>query len=247
MVLTTNLDAQRPVVWNMGEIALNKSPAATDLFRKVILASAAIPAAFPPVKIEVEADGRIYDELHVDGGTTREMFVLPVEAPAEGLRSALFQAADPPLLHHQERQGVARAGGRQSDDAADRIAFHLDADQEPEPGRTLSHLPVGARRRRRLQLPVGARHRSTSRPRKSTIRSIKPRSIRRASKEGRKGVWLKAPPGQTPIVASTDRNQPVPGDEATAREEPAPSAAAPQTESKRRPRRLRRQWQPISG
>ena len=27
MVLTTNLDAQRPVVWNMGEIALNKSPA----------------------------------------------------------------------------------------------------------------------------------------------------------------------------------------------------------------------------
>jgi predicted acylesterase/phospholipase RssA len=81
LVLTTNLDAQRPVVWNMGEIALNRSPAATELFRKVILASAAIPAAFPPVKIEVEAGGNMYDELHVDGGTTREVFISPVEAP----------------------------------------------------------------------------------------------------------------------------------------------------------------------
>ncbi len=81
LVLTTNLDAQRPVVWNMGEIALSRSPQAIELFRKVILASAAIPAAFPPVKIEVEAGGKDYDELHVDGGTTREVFVSPVEAP----------------------------------------------------------------------------------------------------------------------------------------------------------------------
>ena len=87
LVLTTNLDAQRPVVWNMGEIALNRSPAATELFRKVILASAAIPAAFPPVKIEVEAGGRDYDELHVDGGTTREVFVSPVEAPLKAFDS----------------------------------------------------------------------------------------------------------------------------------------------------------------
>ncbi|SFV27321.1 patatin-like phospholipase family protein [Hyphomicrobium facile] len=81
LVLTTNLDAQRPVVWNMGEIALNRRPEATELFRRVILASSAIPAAFPPVKIEVQADGKSYDELHVDGGTTREVFVSPVEAP----------------------------------------------------------------------------------------------------------------------------------------------------------------------
>ena len=94
MVLTTNLDAQRPVVWNMGEIAMDKSPAAMELFRKVILASAAIPAAFPPVKIEVEADGKIYDELHVDGGTTRELFVLPVEAPLKAF-DPLY--AEPPI------------------------------------------------------------------------------------------------------------------------------------------------------
>ena len=81
MVLTTNLDAQRPVVWNMGEIARIGTQEALDLFRSVILASSAIPGAFPPVSIPVEANGKPYEELHVDGGTTRETFVLPVQAP----------------------------------------------------------------------------------------------------------------------------------------------------------------------
>lgn len=81
MVLTTNLDAQRPVVWNMGEIARAGGEKSLDLFRKVILASAAIPGAFPPVNIDVDADGKRYEEMHVDGGTTREVFVLPVQAP----------------------------------------------------------------------------------------------------------------------------------------------------------------------
>lgn len=87
MVLTTNLDAQRPVVWNMGEIARVGTPEALALFRRVIMASAAIPGAFPPVSIDVEVNGKRYEEMHVDGGTTRETFVLPVQAP--------FKAFDP--------------------------------------------------------------------------------------------------------------------------------------------------------
>lgn len=81
LVGTTNLDAQRPVVWNMGEIAASGHAGSIDLFRRVILASAAIPGAFPPVGIEVEVDGKSYEEMHVDGGTTREVFVSPVQAP----------------------------------------------------------------------------------------------------------------------------------------------------------------------
>lgn len=80
-VLTTNLDAQRPVVWNLGALAASGHPEALELFRKVILASAAIPGAFPPVSIPVTVDGKRYDELHVDGGTTREVFVSPVQVP----------------------------------------------------------------------------------------------------------------------------------------------------------------------
>lgn len=81
MVGTTNLDAQRPVVWNMGEIAASNHPASLELFRKVILASAAIPGAFPPVTLQVAVDGKTYDEMHVDGGTAQEVFVSPMDVP----------------------------------------------------------------------------------------------------------------------------------------------------------------------
>jgi predicted acylesterase/phospholipase RssA len=78
---TTNLDAKRPVVWNMGEIAIHASPEAVQLFRDVILASASIPGLFPPVNIRVVVDGKTYDELHVDGGVTRQIYVAPVNLP----------------------------------------------------------------------------------------------------------------------------------------------------------------------
>ena len=85
LIGTTNLDAQRPVVWNMGEIARTGTPEATELFRKVLLASAAIPGAFPPVHIKVQADGKTYDEMHVDGGTTREVFIGALQVPIRDL------------------------------------------------------------------------------------------------------------------------------------------------------------------
>ena len=76
---TTNLDAQRPVIWNIGLIASSGQPGALELIRKVILASASIPAIFPPVLIEVEADGMRYDEMHVDGGTASQVFLYPAD------------------------------------------------------------------------------------------------------------------------------------------------------------------------
>jgi hypothetical protein len=76
-VLTTNLDAGRPVVWDMGAIAANGSKSALALFRKIVLASSAIPGAFPPVFIEAEANGRRFQEMHVDGGVNGPMYVAP--------------------------------------------------------------------------------------------------------------------------------------------------------------------------
>jgi predicted acylesterase/phospholipase RssA len=40
----------------------------------VLLASASFPGIFPPVHIQVQAGGQQYEEMHVDGGTTREVF-----------------------------------------------------------------------------------------------------------------------------------------------------------------------------
>ncbi len=77
LIGTTNLDAQRPVTWDMGKIATSGNPEALHLFRNVLLASAAIPGVFPPVFIKVQADGKTYDEMHVDGGTTNQVFLLP--------------------------------------------------------------------------------------------------------------------------------------------------------------------------
>ena len=77
LIGTTNLDAQRPVLWDMGRIAMSGHPQALSLFRKLLLASASIPGAFPPVRIKVRAEGRTYEELHVDGGVTQQVFVSP--------------------------------------------------------------------------------------------------------------------------------------------------------------------------
>jgi predicted patatin/cPLA2 family phospholipase len=74
---TTNLDAQRPVIWNIGIIAKSGAPNALELVREILVASASIPGAFTPVYIEVEADGHRYDEIHVDGGTSSQVFLYP--------------------------------------------------------------------------------------------------------------------------------------------------------------------------
>jgi predicted patatin/cPLA2 family phospholipase len=76
-IATTNLDQDRMIVWNMGMIAQSGHPDALSLYRKVVLASSSIPAAFPPVMINVEVDGQIYDEMHVDGGIKAQLFLNP--------------------------------------------------------------------------------------------------------------------------------------------------------------------------
>jgi predicted acylesterase/phospholipase RssA len=70
LVATTNLDARRPIIWDVTKIAASGHPRALELVHDVLVASAAIPGAFPPVMIDVEVDGRKYQEMHVDGGAS---------------------------------------------------------------------------------------------------------------------------------------------------------------------------------
>lgn len=93
---TADLDSQSFVVWNMGLIAASGRPEALALFRRVMLASASIPVAFPPVLFEVEAGGRRYDEMHVDGGVGANVFI----------SGGVFSFSE-------VRQGVARGIGRE--------------------------------------------------------------------------------------------------------------------------------------
>jgi hypothetical protein len=91
VVATTNLDADRGVLWNIGAIASRDDDASRKLLREILIASAAIPAAFPPVMVDVEVDGKRYQEMHVDGGAKSQVFLYPPSfqlqstAAAEGL------------------------------------------------------------------------------------------------------------------------------------------------------------------
>ena len=89
LIATTDLDARRPVIWDMGAIAASGAPGALALFQDILVASAAVPGAFPPVMIDVELDGRPHQEMHVDGGATAQVFVYPpsvaARAASEGI------------------------------------------------------------------------------------------------------------------------------------------------------------------
>jgi len=77
LVLTTNLDAERPVAWNMGAIAAKGDDKALKLFRDILLAAGSIPGAFPPVLIDVESGGHKFQEMHGDGGLNNQFFIAP--------------------------------------------------------------------------------------------------------------------------------------------------------------------------
>ena len=228
MVLTTNLDAQRPVVWNMGEIAMSRDPRALELFRKVILASAAIPAAFPPVQIEVESGGKLYDELHVDGGTTRELFISPVQAPLKAF-DALFPA--PPV-----RRIFIIKNGKVAPEAevvkpttlqiaARSIATLIKSQNWSELYRIY-----------RISLDAGADFNFLSVPASFSYQTKEiydPKYQAALYDEGvaagRAGVWAKIPPGQTPIsLAAKKAGKPAAASPAKAPEKiPQPPNEAP--------------------
>jgi len=84
---TTNLDAERLVIWDMGKIASIGGDDGLKLFQKIILASASIPIVFPPVYLNVDVKGKTYDEMHVDGGISKQVFF--VFDVLEGFHKAL--------------------------------------------------------------------------------------------------------------------------------------------------------------
>ena len=77
LVATADIDARRPIIWDMGKIASYGGPKALDLFVNVMIASASIPGGFPPMMLDVEVDGKPFQEMHVDGGIMAQVFAYP--------------------------------------------------------------------------------------------------------------------------------------------------------------------------
>lgn len=92
LVQTTNLDAQRGLVWDIGAIANSPNPRKVAFIRQILLASASIPGLFPPVLIDAEHEGQELTEMHVDGGTTASMFVVPTTLLWSNVDGAMVKA-----------------------------------------------------------------------------------------------------------------------------------------------------------
>jgi len=90
-VASTDMDREEPVIWDLGAIASSKDPTRLELFRTVLVASASIPAVFPPTMVKVMFDGKSYDEMHCDGGVFFEAFSIGSLVDL----SALIQQAHP--------------------------------------------------------------------------------------------------------------------------------------------------------
>lgn len=94
LIGTTNLEAKRPVLWNIGAIAKVGTEEANRLIRDVILASASIPGVFPPVKIKVRVGDQEYDEIHVDGGVSTQIVLYPAQFDLKKASKTIGISAD---------------------------------------------------------------------------------------------------------------------------------------------------------
>jgi hypothetical protein len=120
-ISTTNLDSSQRVIWNMTKIAASGHPRSVELFQDVMIASAAIPGAFPPMMIESTLNGKTYQEMHVDGGALSQVFIYPpninlgeISRNHQGERTrklyVLMNARLDPEWAETERKAISIAG-----------------------------------------------------------------------------------------------------------------------------------------
>jgi len=95
-ISTTNVEAQRGVIWDIGAIANSGNPDALKLFHQILLASASVPGIFPPVFIDVQVGDKHYNEIHADGGVVSQVFAYPLKIQ----RSAIKEFLRNHLEHH---------------------------------------------------------------------------------------------------------------------------------------------------
>src|ERR1700751_3569208 len=101
LVGTVDLDARRPVIWNITKIAARGRTGSLGLVRSLLIASSEIPATFPPVMIDVEVGGKKYQEMHVDGNTAAQVFVYPMAV-------RLKEVAEAAGVHRERKLYVLR-------------------------------------------------------------------------------------------------------------------------------------------
>jgi hypothetical protein len=106
LVATTDLDREKLVIWDMGAIAAHGGKEARMLFRDVLIASASVPGVFPPVMIRVQSGAKVFDEMHVDGGTRSSMVAVPDGAAVSDADFAALRGANMYVLTNSKLGAV---------------------------------------------------------------------------------------------------------------------------------------------
>jgi hypothetical protein len=107
---STNLDYKQTWVWNLTRIAKQGGPDALETYRKVVLASASFPVAFPPVEIagDLIADGAVRANVLViglTGGSERPK--PPLYGPGNVYVIYNGKISEPPQAVQNDFQGIA--------------------------------------------------------------------------------------------------------------------------------------------
>ncbi|HQF31840.1 MAG TPA: patatin-like phospholipase family protein, partial [Hyphomicrobiales bacterium] len=103
-VATTNLDAGRLVVWDIGAIAASPHPDRLKIYRDILIASAAIPGAFSPVYIA--AGSSTGTQMHVDGGVKAPFLLRSFMVDVPARRKDVYVVVNGPVLLDGEGEPV---------------------------------------------------------------------------------------------------------------------------------------------
>ena len=106
-------------------IAASGRPGARELIIKILMASSAIPAVFPPQMFDVEVNGEHRQEMHADGGVFAQAFLYPPNIDFQ--EAAKLGGIAPPAgrLHHPQWPVAGKPVHRRSKDAEHRRAGGL--------------------------------------------------------------------------------------------------------------------------
>lgn len=200
LVQTTDIDAQRPVIWDLAAIAASGRPGRRKLLIDILQASAALPAIFPPVRIDVDVGGDHRRELHVDGGTIAQLFFAPPEIRLGEFERRHFGHVRLRCIYlirngrlnaqYATTQESTLAIGRRAIETA--IKYQVISDL----ARMKSHAAADDAQLRFVAIPTDF----TAMPRTDYDRDYMQRLFEAGLRVGREGLWSADPP-LTPALA----------------------------------------------
>ena len=127
----------------------SRTPEALNLFRDVVAASASLPVVFPPMLVTAEANGKRFEEMHVDGGVTAPVLTLPEAYLLHDAKPGKLDNLQLYILINNKVEREFQAGSQCH--CRNRGAVVIDDDENPDPLDPVQHLYLRPPQQVRIQ------------------------------------------------------------------------------------------------